>query len=269
MAQHDTNIFTLLYEVTDCSSETAVGKKENVVTKNWEAQVPSMKRSYWAAYGWKDEHILLDLGSTNLLCFLKIFNRSVSSISVHLSKSRSGPFIQVRDRVSLPLHKVTDVCTGSLPCQYVKLTCHNGSPISLFGVGAFGVPSKHVDMHMGADMHPLLVRNPKRLLYNGALNPSVPIDTQNNINTRDQDVDDALQILHSHLPSSRTRITSSSQQRTTVPSGDPLSSIDFEDECLDSERVDSLENMVLKYNRFRVKPRSTPSSSHVSISLHS
>jgi len=66
----------------------------------------------------------------------------------------------------LPHDRVTHLPVGHLPCQYVKLECLRGSPVSLGKVEAFGVPLKALQARGGQDgLAPLLFEGTKDVLF--------------------------------------------------------------------------------------------------------
>jgi hypothetical protein len=66
----------------------------------------------------------------------------------------------------LPHDRVTHLAMGHLPCQYVKLECLRGSPVSLAKVEALGVPLKALQARGGqAGLAPLLFEGTKDVLF--------------------------------------------------------------------------------------------------------
>ncbi len=62
--------------------------------------------------------------------------------------------------------RVTEISVGHLPCKFVLLVCHHGSPISLSRVEAFGVSHGALSRRFGQPaLAPLLFELPTAILY--------------------------------------------------------------------------------------------------------
>jgi len=54
---------------------------------------------------------------------------------------------------------------GSLPCKFLKIVVHKGSPIDYKTIHLFGFHTEDCGELFGDDFFPLLVTNSKRLIY--------------------------------------------------------------------------------------------------------
>jgi hypothetical protein len=78
-------------------------------------------------------------------------------------------FVTVCEEPRLPHERTKELVVGHLPCRYVLLVCHRGSPISFAGVAATGVRLDDLRRRAGQPgLVPLLADAPRRLVFDKA-----------------------------------------------------------------------------------------------------
>jgi hypothetical protein len=103
-----------------------------------------------------------DISSVNSI---EIDNQSASKVSVSISYTKKGPFIENSPNVILPHNKAKQISLGTLPCRFIKLNFHKGAPISVKSITAYGCDVLDTELSLGMGAYSVFVEKAHKIVY--------------------------------------------------------------------------------------------------------
>jgi hypothetical protein len=119
--------------------------------------------------------IVLELKETAVVSYISLRNRALSRVSVSIGqRDERRSYIQIQKDVRLPHNKQVSLAVGHLPCRYVRIEAHVGTPISFYELKVCGFEAETLRTHLGNTLAKLVYRVPRKLLFGPSQELALP-----------------------------------------------------------------------------------------------